>query len=92
MSKSILIVDTPKGCIFCPVVKMHGFSAYTNYTPKGPTTMNKQPYLGITCPFCNGIRYIYDLKADEVLAYKFEDCPLKEVDEEKDGRIQSINT
>ena len=83
MSKSTLTIDTPKGCVFCPIVKMYGFGTYNNYSTKNKTTMDKQPYIGFTCPFCNGIRYAYDLKADEVLTYKFEDCPLKEVDSMK---------
>ena len=65
MSKSILTIDTPKGCMFCPIV----------------TVVDRQPYLGFTCPFCNGLRYVYDLRAEEVLTYKFEDCPLKEAEE-----------
>ena len=80
MSKSILTIDTPKGCVFCPIVKMNGFSAYHNYTPKHEIVMDRQPYLGFTCPFCNGLRYAYDLRVEEVLTYKFEDCPLKEAD------------
>ena len=84
MSKSILTIDTPKGCVFCPIAKMYGFSAFYNYVPKQETVMDRQPHLGFTCPFCNGMRYVYDLSADEVLTYKFEDCPLKK-SEVEDG-------
>ena len=73
MSKSILTIDTPKGCVFCPLAKMHAFNAFPV-----KTIMDRQPYMGITCPFCNGIRYIYDLTADEVLTYKHKECPLRE--------------
>lgn len=62
MSKSILTIDTPKGCVFCPLAQI----------------MDRQPYMGITCPFCNDIRYIYNLTDDEVLTYKHKECPLKE--------------
>lgn len=78
MSKSILTIDTPKGCVFCPLAKMHGFNAFHNYVVKQETVMDRQPYMGITCPFCNGIRYIYNLTADEVLTYKHKECPLRE--------------
>lgn len=45
--------------------------------------MDRQPYMGITCPFCNGIRYIYNLTADEVLTYKHEECPLRESEDKE---------
>ena len=83
MSKSILTIYTPKGCVFCPLAKMRGFNAFHNDVIKQETVMDRQTYIGFTCPFCNGIRYIYNhnLTADEVLTYKFEDCPLKESEE-----------
>ena len=74
MSKSILTIDTPKGCVFCPLAKMYGFNAFV----KQETVMDRQPYMGITCPFCSGIRFIYNLTADEVLTYKHKECPLRE--------------
>lgn len=45
--------------------------------------MDRQPYMGITCPFCNGISYIYNLTADEVLTYKHEECPLRESEDKE---------
>ena len=85
MSKSILTIYTSKGCVFCPLAKMRGFDAFDafhNYVVKQETVMGRQSYIGITCPFCNDIRYIYNnLTTDEVLTYKFEDCPLKESEE-----------
>lgn len=73
MSKSILTIDTPKGCVFCPMVKMYGYSAFYK------TAMDKQPYMGMSCPFSNEIRFIYDLTDNEVLTYKPEECPLVEI-------------
>ena len=58
---------------------MRGFNAFYNDVIKQETVMGRQTYIGITCPFCNGIRYIYNLTADEVLTYKHEECPLREV-------------
>lgn len=82
MSKSILTIDTPKGCVFCPLAKMHSFNAFHNYSVKQECVMDRQPYMGMTCPFCNGIRYIYNLTDDEVLTYKHKECPLKECEVE----------
>ena len=78
MSKSFLTIDTPKGCVFCPLAQMHSFNAFHNYSVKQECVMDRQPYMGMTCPFCNGIRYIYNLTDDEVLTYKHKECPLKE--------------
>ena len=46
--------------------------------------MDRQPYMGMTCPFCKAIRYIYNLTDNEVLTYKHKDCPLKECEENED--------
>lgn len=89
MSKSILTIDTPKGCVFCPLVKMHGFGAFHNYSVEQECAMDRQPYMGMTCPFCKCIRYIYNLTDDEVLTYKHKDCPLKESKEQEDGNDEN---
>ena len=81
MSDLILTIYTPKGCVFCPLSKMRGFDAFHNDVIKQETVMDRQTYIDFNCPFCNGIRYIYNLTADEVLTYKHEECPLRESEE-----------
>lgn len=84
MSKSTLTIDTPKGCVFCPIAKMVGYNGTQE------ATGDRQPSMGISCPFCNGVRFIYALADTETLTYKNKDCPLKVRKEGEEDEEETI--